>query len=150
MYGASEGLRTLGVDIVGPGGQPDALEERELFGFATGNHGADLVQRGLVQAEKFGPHLSAPSAAVALGEDAGHVVVDLSDGTTVARRAVIVTTGARYRRLKADRLATSRTAGSYATTDLEARQCAGISKMIVEGGNSAGQAAVPSPTREAR
>ena len=101
------------------------------------------MQRGLVQAEKFGAHLSAPCAAVALGEDAGHLVVDLSDGTTVAGRAVIVASGARYRRLEADRLADFENSGVYyAATDLEARQCAGSPVVIVGGGNSAGQAAV--------
>jgi thioredoxin reductase (NADPH) len=101
VYGASEGLRTLGVDMVAPGGQAGTSSRIEnYFGFPTGIGGADLAQRGLVQAEKFGAHLRAPCAAVALGEDAGHLVVDLSDGTTVAGRAVIVATGARYRRLQ--------------------------------------------------
>jgi thioredoxin reductase (NADPH) len=144
VYGASEGLRTLGVDMVGPGGQAGTSSRIEnYFGFPTGIPGADLVQRGLVQAEKFGAHLSAPCAAVALGEDAGHLVVELSDGTTVAGRAVIAATGARYRRLEADRLADFESRGLYyAATDLEARQCAGRPVMIVGGGNSAGQAAV--------
>ena len=144
VYGASEGLRTLGVDMVAPGGQAGTSSRIEnYFGFPTGLPGADLVQRGLVQAEKFGAHLSAPCAAVALGESAGHLVVDLSDGTTVAGRAVIVATGARYRRLEADRLADFENSGVYyAATDLEARQCAGSPVVIVGGGNSAGQAAV--------
>lgn len=140
VYGASEGLPTLGVDMVAPGGQAGTSSRIEnYFGFPTGIGGADLAQRGLVQAEKFGAHLSAPCAAVALGED----VVDLSDGTTVAGRAVIVATGARYRRLEADRLADFDNCGVYyAATDLEARQCAGSPVVIVGGGNSAGQAAL--------
>ncbi len=144
VYGASEGLRTLGVDMVAPGGQAGTSSRIEnYFGFPTGLPGADLVQRGLVQAEKFGAHLSAPCAAVVLSEDAGHLVVDLSDGTTVAGRAVIVATGARYRRLEADRLADFENSGVYyAATDLEARQCAGSPVVVVGGGNSAGQAAV--------
>ncbi len=144
VYGASEGLRTLGVEMVAPGGQAGASSRIEnYFGFATGIPGGDLMQRGLVQAEKFGAHLSAPCAAVALGEEAGHLVVNLSDGTTVAGRAVIVASGARYRRLEADRLADFENSGVYyAATDLEARQCAGSPVVIVGGGNSAGQAAV--------
>jgi len=150
VYGASEGLRTLGIDMVAPGGQAGTSSRIEnYFGFATGIPGADLMQRGLVQAEKFGAHLSTPCAALALREDAGHLVVELSDGTAVAGRAVIVATGARYRRLQAERLADFEDRGVYyAATDLEARQCAGSPVVVVGGGNSAGQAAVFLADRE--
>ena len=76
-------------------------------------------------------------------EKAGHLVVELSDGTAVAGRAVIVATGAHYRRLAAERLDDFENRGVYyAATDLEARQCAGDPVVVVGGGNSAGQAAV--------
>jgi thioredoxin reductase (NADPH) len=144
VYGASEGLRTLGLDMVAPGGQAATSSRIEnYFGFPTGISGGDLSQRGLVQAEKFGAHLSAPCAAVALREEAGHPVVELSDGTVVAGRAVIAATGARYRRLDVDRLPEFEGRGVYyAATDLEARQCAASPVVVVGGGNSAGQAAV--------
>lgn len=144
VYGASEGLRTLGVDMVAPGGQAGTSSRIEnYFGFPTGISGGDLTQRGLVQAEKFGASLSAPCAAVSVHETAGHLIVGLSDGTTVAGRAVIAATGARYRRLDVDRLAEFETTSIYyAATELEARQCAGDPVVVVGGGNSAGQAAV--------
>jgi thioredoxin reductase (NADPH) len=144
VYGASEGLRTLGVDMVAPGGQAGTSSRIEnYFGFPTGVSGGDLTQRGLVQAEKFGASLSAPCAAVSMREQAGHLIVELSDGTTVAGRAVIAATGARYRRLGVDRLAEfESTSVYYAATELEARQCAGAPVVVVGGGNSAGQAAV--------
>jgi thioredoxin reductase (NADPH) len=144
VYGASEGLHTLAVDMVAPGGQAGTSSRIEnYFGFPTGISGGDLTQRGLVQAEKFGASLTAPCAAVALGEKAGHLIVELSDGTSVAGRAVIAASGARYRRLELDRLADFEASSIYyAATDLEARQCAGGSVVVVGGGNSAGQAAV--------
>jgi thioredoxin reductase (NADPH) len=144
VYGASEGLRTLGVDMVAPGGQAGTSSRIEnYFGFPTGISGTDLTQRGLVQAEKFGAHLSAPCAAVSLREQAGHLTVELSDGTAVAGRAVIAATGARYRRLDVDRLADFESSSIYyAATELEARQCAGDAVLVVGGGNSAGQASV--------
>jgi thioredoxin reductase (NADPH) len=144
VYGASEGLRTLGVDMVAPGGQAGTSSRIEnYFGFPTGISGGDLTQRGLVQAEKFGASLSAPCAAAALREEAGHLIVELSDGTVVAGRAVIAATGARYRRLEVDRLADFESSSVYyAATDLEARQCDGNPAVVVGGGNSAGQAAV--------
>ena len=144
VYGASEGLRTFGVEMVAPGGQAGTSSRIEnYFGFPTGISGGDLTQRGFVQAEKFGAQLSVPVAAVALREETGYLLVDLSDGTSVAGRAVIVATGARYRRLDVDRL--SEFEGNsiyYAATDLEAREVAGSPLVVVGGGNSAGQAAV--------
>lgn len=144
VYGASEGLRTLGVDMVAPGGQAATSSRIEnYFGFPTGISGGDLTQRGLVQAEKFGAALSAPCAAVGLTEESGHLIVELSDGTAVAGRAVIAASGARYRRLEVDRLDHfESTSIYYAATELEARQCAGDPVIVVGGGNSAGQAAV--------
>ena len=144
VYGASEGLRTLGVDRVAPGGQAGTSSRIEnYFGFPTGISGSELAQRGLVQAEKFGAQLTAPCQAVGLSERAGHLVVELSDNTEVAGRAVIAATGARYRRLDVDRIDEFEAKGVYyAATDLEARLCAGSPVVVVGGGNSAGQAAI--------
>jgi thioredoxin reductase (NADPH) len=144
VYGASEGLRTLALDMVAPGGQAGTSSRIEnYFGFPTGISGGDLVQRGMIQAEKFGAQLTAPCAAIALQEDAGHLVIELSDGSSIAGRAVIVATGAQYRRLDVARLEDfEETSVYYAATDLEARLCAGSPLVVVGGGNSAGQAAV--------
>ncbi len=144
VYGASEGLRTLVVEMVAVGGQAAGSSRIENYlGFPTGISGGDLTQRAVVQAEKFGAHLTSPCAASSLREEAGHLVVRLSDGTDVAGRAVIVASGARYRRLDAARLADFEGNGVYyAATELEARLCAGSPVVVAGGGNSAGQAAL--------
>ena len=144
VYGASEGLQTLGVDMVAPGGQAGTSSRIEnYFGFPTGIPGGELAQRGFVQAEKFGANLTTPCEAVGLRERSGHLTVELSDGSEVAGRAVIAASGARYRRLDVDRIRDFEAKGVYyAATDLEARQCAGNPVVVVGGGNSAGQAAV--------
>lgn len=144
VYGASEGLRTLGVDMVAPGGQAGTSSRIEnYFGFPTGISGSDLAQRGYVQAEKFGAQLTAPCEVVGLSERAGHLIVHLSDDTEVAGRAVIAATGARYRRLDLERINDFEAKGVYyAATELEARMCAGSPVVVVGGGNSAGQAAI--------
>jgi thioredoxin reductase (NADPH) len=144
VYGASEGLRTLGVDSVAPGGQAGSSSRIDNYlGFPTGISGGDLTQRALVQAEKFGAHLTAPCGAASLREQAGHLVVGLSDGTEIAGRAVIVASGARYRRLDVDRLADFEGKGVYyAATPIEARECDASPVVVVGGGNSAGQAAM--------
>jgi len=127
VYGASEGLRTLGVEMAAVGGRAGTSSRIENYlGFPTGISGGDLIQRAVVQAEKFGAHLTSPCTASSLREEAGHLVVRLSDGTDVAGRAVIVASGAHYRRLEASRLADFEGNGVYyAATEMEARLCAG-------------------------
>jgi len=144
VYGASEGLRTLVVEMAAVGGQAGTSSRIENYlGFPTGISGGDLTQRAVVQAEKFGAHLTSPCEASSLREEAGHLVVRLSDGTDVAGRAVIVASGARYRRLDAARLADFDGNGVYyAATEMEARLCAGSPVVVAGGGNSAGQAAL--------
>jgi thioredoxin reductase (NADPH) len=144
VYGASEGLRTLVVEMVAVGGQAGTSSRIENYlGFPTGISGGELTQRAVVQAEKFGAHLTSPCAASSLREEAGHLIVRLSDGTDVAGRAVIVASGARYRRLDAARLADFEGNGVYyAATEMEARLCAGSPVVVAGGGNSAGQAAL--------
>ncbi len=144
VYGASEGLSTLGLEMYLVGGQAGSSSRIENYlGFPTGISGSDLTQRALVQAEKFGAHLTTPCRADRLYERSGHLVVRLSDGTDVAARAVIVASGARYRRLEADGLTDFEGKGVYyAATEIEARQCAKSPVVVVGGGNSAGQAAI--------
>jgi len=144
VYGASEGLHTLILDMEVAGGQAGSSSRIENYlGFPTGISGDDLTQRALVQAEKFGAFLSSPCAATALNEESGHLVIHLSDGTDVAGRAVIAATGARYRRLGVERLEHFEGTGVYyAATELEARACGASPVVVVGGGNSAGQAAM--------
>jgi thioredoxin reductase (NADPH) len=144
VYGASEGLDTLVVEMVAVGGQAGASSRIENYlGFPTGISGADLTQRAVVQAEKFGARLTSPCAAVELREEGGYLSIRLSDGTDVAGRAIIVASGARYRRLDVARLEDFEGTGVYyAATEMEARMCAGSPVVVVGGGNSAGQAAL--------
>ena len=144
VYGASEGLDTLVLELVAPGGQAGASSRIENYlGFPTGISGADLAQKAVVQAEKFGARMTSPCAATGLREESGYLVVALSDGTEVTGRALIVASGARYRRLEADRLEDFEGNGVYyAATEIEARMCAASPVVVVGGGNSAGQAAL--------
>jgi thioredoxin reductase (NADPH) len=144
VYGASEGLSTLGVEMTAPGGQAGMSSRIENYlGFPMGISGSDLTERAIVQAEKFGATLTAPCTVVSLGTRAGHLVARLSDGGEVAGRAVIAATGASYRRIEASRLDDFEGNGVYyAATDMEARMCGTSPVVVVGGGNSAGQAAI--------
>jgi thioredoxin reductase (NADPH) len=144
VYGASEGLSTLGVEMTAPGGQAGMSSRIENYlGFPMGISGSDLTERAIVQAEKFGATLTAPCTVVSLGTRAGHLVARLGDGSEVAGRAVIAATGASYRRIEASRLDDFEGNGVYyAATDMEARMCGTSPVVVVGGGNSAGQAAI--------
>jgi thioredoxin reductase (NADPH) len=144
VYGASEGLRTLVLEMVAVGGQAGSSSRIENYlGFPTGISGGDLTQRATVQAQKFGASFSNPCTVESLHEEAGHFVARLSNGTEVPGRAVIVATGARYRRLDAAGLERFESRGVYyAATELEARACANSPAVVAGGGNSAGQAAL--------
>ncbi len=144
VYGASEGLRTLGLEKIGIGGQAGSSSRIENYlGFPTGISGGDLTRKAFVQAEKFGASLTAPCEVTSLREEGGHLILSLSDGTDVAARAVIVASGARYRRLEVDRLEEFEgNSVYYSATELERRQCGASPVVVVGGGNSAGQAAM--------
>ena len=144
IYGASEGLSTVLLDAVAPGGQAASTSRIENFlGFPFGVSGGDLIGQATLQALKFGVRVYAPCAAVSLDASGDTIDITLADGTVVASRSVIVTSGAAYRRLQLDRWDEFERAGIYyAATPLEARQVAGEPVVVVGGANSAGQAAL--------
>jgi thioredoxin reductase (NADPH) len=146
VYGASEGLRTILFDDVAIGGQSAASSRIENFlGFPTGLSGADLAFRAELQAIKFGARVVVPRRAQKLQPGAlpGFYEVILDDSTHLLGRAVVIATGARYRKLGL--LEEERFQGAglyYAATELEARACKGQEVVVVGGGNAAGQAAM--------
>ncbi len=144
VYGASEGLKTVVVDEMGPGGQAGASSRIENYlGFPAGISGTDLATRATVQARKFGACLVTPRRATGLGRDGDAYTVALGDGPTVRARTVLVATGATYNRLPLPDLRHFEGAGIYyAATEMEARGCDGRTVLVVGAGNSAGQAAM--------
>ena len=200
VYGASEGLATLVLDEVGPGGQAGASSRIENYlGFPAGLSGTELATRATVQARKFGACFATPRRALALrhaegappgaadrqaadhpasGEDGSEpgappvhggetapedgapgepaprqrpYAVEIDHGPPLRARAVVIATGAHYRRLPLDGLRRYEGAGVYyAATEMEAQACAGATAVVVGGGNSAGQAAMFLSERAAR
>ncbi|HXA31293.1 MAG TPA: FAD-dependent oxidoreductase [Acidimicrobiales bacterium] len=144
VYGASEGLSTVSLDAVGSGGQAGASSRIENYvGFPNGVSGGDLTGRAAIQAQRLGARLNAPCEVTGLRVERGFHVLVLADGSEIPTRAVIVATGARYRRLAVPELERFEGAGVYyAATDLEARVCGGLEVFVLGGGNSAGQAAI--------
>ncbi|WP_433305175.1 FAD-dependent oxidoreductase [Actinoplanes sp. CA-030573] len=144
VYGASEGLATVVLDAVATGGQAGTSSRIENYlGFPAGISGADLADRAVVQAKKFGAELNVPVEAVRLGRHDSDQIVHLDDGTQLRTRTVVIATGARYRKLDVPRLGEFEgTSVYYAATFMEAVFCERQPIAVVGGGNSAGQATV--------
>jgi thioredoxin reductase (NADPH) len=144
VYGASEGLDTLIVDSRGLGGQAGESRRIENYlGFPAGISGIELTGRAVVQARKFGARPATPFRAVALEPGDERHVVRLEDGQEIAARAVVLATGAEYRRLPVDDLSDYEGLSVfYAAGPPEQGLCGASRVAVVGGGNSAGQAAI--------
>jgi thioredoxin reductase (NADPH) len=142
VYGASEGLDTMALDAVATGGQAGTSSRIENYlGFPAGISGGELAERATIQARKFGARISVPLEAVGLARQNGHYRIRLADGQELETRALVIATGARYRKLPVPRLDEFEGNGVYyAATIMEAQLCAGQPVAVVGGGNSAGQA----------
>jgi thioredoxin reductase (NADPH) len=144
VYGASEGLETVVLEALATGGQAGTSSRIENYlGFPAGISGAELAERATIQAQKFGARITIPGEAVGLDPLDGTFRVRMRDGESVIGRAVVIATGARYRRLPvADLAKFEGTSVHYAATQIEAQLCRGDPVIAVGGGNSAGQAAL--------
>ena len=144
VYGASEGLDVLVLESNAPGGQAGSSSRIENYlGFPTGIAGQELAGRAYAQAQKFGAEVLIAKGATRIACDRQPYVVQIDGGRTVPARAIIIATGAEYRRPAIENLTQFEGAGIYyGATPMEAQLCGGEEVIVVGGGNSAGQAAV--------
>jgi thioredoxin reductase (NADPH) len=144
VYGASEGLDVLVLESNAPGGQAGSSSKIENYlGFPMGISGHELAANAHVQAQKFGAELMVAKAAARLTCARKPYAVGIDDVVHVPARAIIIATGAEYRKLEIDDQARFEGAGIYySATSMEAQLCKGEEVIVVGGGNSAGQAAV--------
>ena len=147
VYAASEGLCVLTLDCRAFGGQAGASARIENYlGFPTGITGRALMGRAYSQALKFGVEVAIPDEVTSLrpseASNAGGYMLALANGEHIKSRAVIIASGANYRRLGIDNLASFEGASvHYWATPVEGRLCKDQEVVIVGAGNSAGQAA---------
>jgi thioredoxin reductase (NADPH) len=143
VYGASEGLRTLVLEPLAPGGQAGSSSRIENYlGFPSGITGADLGRRAHAQASRFGAEF-VTQRATGMRIAGQYRFVQLSDGREISGHCVLLAPGVQYRKLEipgADRL--TGCGIYYGAALVEARACEGEEVYIVGGANSAGQAAL--------
>ena len=144
VYGASEGLDTLVVESTALGGQAGTSRRIENYlGFPAGISGSELTSRAVTQARKFNARTATPYRALALEPGGERHIVRLEDNHEIAARAVVLATGADYRRLPvADLEDYEGISVFYAAGPPEAQRCGATRVGVIGGGNSAAQAAV--------
>ena len=144
VYAASEGLDTLVIEIAAPGGQAGSSSKIENYlGFPTGVSGLELATRAITQAEKFGAKMMLAHGVAQLDCDRRPYKVVLDNGSRLAARAIVISTGAQYNKPRIPNLEKFEGQGIYyGATYMESQLCEQEDIVVVGGGNSAGQAAV--------
>jgi len=148
VYAASEGLEVIVLDCRAFGGQAGASARIENYlGFPTGISGMALMARAFTQAQKFGAETVIPEEAHQLGrgtiENGESYVLNVGADEALHTRAVVLASGARYRRLDVPNLGEFEGSSvHYWASPIEARLCSNQEVALVGAGNSAGQAAV--------
>jgi thioredoxin reductase (NADPH) len=144
VYAASEGLDVLVLESNLPGGQAGSSSRIENYlGFPTGISGLDLTGRAYAQAQKFGAQVMIAKGASKLACAHPLYSVHLEDGGRIDARALIIASGAQYRKPAIANVSQFEGAGVYyAASRMESQLCSAEEVVIVGGGNSAGQAAV--------
>ncbi|MBI5670825.1 MAG: FAD-dependent oxidoreductase [Chloroflexi bacterium] len=144
VYAASEGLRTVMIEREAPGGQAGTSSRIENYlGFPVGLSGAELTQRAVAQAKRFGVEILAPQEAVKIERKRRSRSVYLADGSIISGYTLLLALGVTYRRLEAPGI--ERLLGSgvyYGAAMTEAPACHDQNVFVVGAGNSAGQAAL--------
>jgi thioredoxin reductase (NADPH) len=144
VYAASEGLCTVVIEGIAPGGQAGTSSKIENYlGFPTGISGQRLASRAWVQSLKFGARFAISREAVAIERRSDVHKITLQEGISFCSRAVVIATGAQYRKLQLDHFEKFENQGIYyAATAMEKPFCHQKEVVVVGGGNSAGQAAL--------
>jgi thioredoxin reductase (NADPH) len=144
VYAASEGLRTVVLEAIAPGGQAGTTSMIENYlGFPNGISGSELATRAVAQARRFGAEILLARPLVGISTEGSGYRAHLSEGTTVLGRTLLLASGVEWRRLEVSGIDELLGAGVYyGAGPSEALGCAGANVVVVGGGNSAGQAVV--------
>ena len=143
VYGASEGLSTLIIDSLAPGGQAGSSSKIENYlGFAEGISGEELAKRAYLQAQRLGAEFVTQRVCSIRSENSYHII-RLADGRELSCKVCLLATGVEYCKLEIPGEKEYSGAGLfYGAAMTEATSCADQEVYIVGGANSAGQAAM--------
>ena len=144
VYGSCEGLKTILIEKSNPGGQASSSARIENYlGFPKGLSGADLTRRAMAQTLRFGTEILTPKTVKNIRVQDGYKITEMTDGSEVHSKSVLIATGVEYTKLEIPGLEKFTGAGVYyGSASVEAHACKDEIVYIVGGGNSACQAAL--------
>ncbi|MEP7141429.1 MAG: FAD-dependent oxidoreductase [Ferruginibacter sp.] len=144
VYGSCEGLKTLLIEKSNPGGQAgNSARIENYLGFPTGLSGAELTHRAMAQTHRFGTEVLTPKEVKNIRLQDGYKIIEMTDGSEVHCKSIVIATGVEYTKLEATGLDNFTGAGVYyGSASIEAHACKDEIVYIAGGGNSACQAAM--------
>lgn len=144
VYASCEGLKTILVEKSNPGGQASSSARIENYlGFPKGLSGAELTRRAITQTLRFGTEILTPKTVKNIRVQDGYKITEMTDGSEIHSKTVIIATGVEYTKLDIPGLDKFNGAGVYyGAASVEANACKDEIVYIVGGGNSACQAAM--------
>ena len=144
VYGSCEGLKTILIEKSNPGGQASSSARIENYlGFPNGLSGAELSRRAITQTLRFGTEILTPKTVKNIRLQDGYKITEMTDGSEVHSKAIIISTGIEYTKLGIPGLEKFTGAGVYyGSASVEAHACKDENVYIIGGGNSACQAAM--------
>ena len=139
IYAARENSKVLIVEKSAPGGQAGVTERFDNYpGFPDGVGGAELAERIIRQAERYGVEILAAVGATAIVREDPMIRVELSTGDAVVAAAVLVATGSTYRRTEAEGEADLIGAGVHFCATCDGPFYKGAADLTVVGGGNSG------------
>ena len=144
VYGESEGLRTVLIEMAAPGGQAGMSSRIENYlGFPSGLSGGDLTRRAVAQARRFGVEILSPRQVTGVQVQGPSRTVTLQGGANIGCKVLLIATGVSYRKLQVPGVERLQGSGVYYGSAMtEAISTQGEDVYVVGGANSAGQAAM--------
>jgi thioredoxin reductase (NADPH) len=144
VYGASSGLKCLVIEKQVPGGQAGNSPRIENYlGFPAGLSGMDLTRRAVTQARRFGAELVSTQCVTGIRKQDMYRVVTLDNGMEIVCKAILIASGAAFRRLELPGIEQFISAGVYyGAAYTEAAYYKDQPVFVVGGANSAGQGAL--------
>jgi thioredoxin reductase (NADPH) len=137
LYAAREGIETLIIERSGIGGQAGVTERVDNYpGFSKGVGGAELADEMRAQVERFGVEILPAQAVTSIRSEGDYKMVSTETGDEYCSRALLLATGARYRRLNVPGEEDFIGAGIHFCATCDGPFYKGEEMVVVGGGNS--------------
>ena len=139
IYAAREGIDAVIIDRSALGGQAGVTERIDNYpGFPEGVGGAELADKFVAQARRYGVELVAAVGVTRIDREGGDVVIHLSNGQDVCTHAALIATGSSYRRLGVPGEADLIGAGVHFCATCDGPFYKGAEELLVIGGGNSG------------